>query len=80
MRIGWNWTWLEKGAPFTLDPDLQLYAGPQFARGEKPNFGLFTDSAPDRWRRKRKRSLIKWPVQCVPGERWLIIWAFPDLK
>jgi len=33
-----------------LDPDLQLYAGQQFTN--KVNFGLFMDSAPDRWGRK----------------------------
>ena len=35
---------------FALDPDLQLYTGPQFT--SKSNFGLFMDSAPDRWGRK----------------------------
>ena len=33
-----------------LDPDLQFYAGPQFT--DRANFGLFMDSAPDRWGRK----------------------------
>lgn len=33
-----------------LDPDLQYYAGRQFT--DKTNFGLFMDSAPDRWGRK----------------------------
>ena len=43
--------WLQGGVPFELDPDLRLYTGSQFVRGEKPNFGLFTDSAPDSWGR-----------------------------
>ncbi len=34
----------------SLDPDLQFYAGAQFT--DKANFGLFMDSAPDRWGRK----------------------------
>ncbi|MBR2425968.1 MAG: type II toxin-antitoxin system HipA family toxin [Lentisphaeria bacterium] len=34
----------------SLDPDLQLYKGTQFTN--KKNFGLFMDSAPDRWGRK----------------------------
>jgi serine/threonine-protein kinase HipA len=33
-----------------LDPQLQMYHGPQFS--EKGNFGLFLDSSPDRWGRK----------------------------
>ena len=33
-----------------LDPDLRFYAGRQFT--DKANFGLFMDSAPDRWGRK----------------------------
>ncbi len=41
--------WLEKGPALILDPDLGLYSGPQYSRDEKPNFGLFTDSSPDRW-------------------------------
>ncbi len=42
--------WLREHPGQALDPDLQLYAGPQFTL--KPNFGLFMDSAPDRWGRK----------------------------
>lgn len=41
--------WLRTNPGQSLDPDLQLYAGPQFAA--KPNFGIFMDSAPDRWGR-----------------------------
>ncbi|MGE4564984.1 MAG: type II toxin-antitoxin system HipA family toxin [Victivallaceae bacterium] len=41
--------WLKNNPVRNLDPDLQLYAGPQYA--SKPNFGLFMDSAPDRWGR-----------------------------
>jgi serine/threonine-protein kinase HipA len=37
--------------PTTLDPDLHGFAGRQFLEDTKPNFGLFTDSAPDRWGR-----------------------------
>lgn len=43
--------WLENGPALILDPDLGLYSGPQYIRNEKPNFGLFTDSSPDRWGR-----------------------------
>lgn len=41
---------LKRRSVFSLDPDLQFYAGPQFT--SKSNFGLFMDSAPDRWGRK----------------------------
>jgi len=41
--------WLKTNPGQSLDPDLQLYAGPQFTT--KNNFGLFMDSAPDRWGR-----------------------------
>ena len=43
--------WLEKGLSVIVDPDLGFYSGPQYNREEKSNFGLFTDSAPDRWGR-----------------------------
>ena len=41
--------WLEKETSLLLDPDLGFYGGPQYNREEKSNFGLFTDSSPDRW-------------------------------
>ncbi len=34
-----------------LDPDLALFAGRQYVSGAKANFGIFADSAPDRWGR-----------------------------
>ena len=51
--------WLRNNPVRSLDPDLQLYAGPQFT--EKPNFGLFMDSAPDRWGRMlmRRREAVR---------------------
>ena len=45
-----NHDWLKKYPTQILDPDLQLYTGPQFT--SKNNFGIFTDSAPDRWGRR----------------------------
>ena len=44
-------SWLESRERVLLDPGLQFYSGPQYVYDEKPNFGLFTDSAPDRWGR-----------------------------
>lgn len=54
--------WLKSGHQYQLDPDLHLYAGPQFAN-EKENFGLFLDSMPDTWGRtlmkRREAQLAK---------------------
>ena len=43
-----------------LDPDLRLFTGSQYITDEKPNFGIFLDSSPDRWGRtlmKRREAL-----------------------
>lgn len=42
--------WLKSGRGQVLDPELQLYGGPQYPN-QKQNFGVFLDSAPDRWGR-----------------------------
>lgn len=44
-------SWLATAPAQLLDPALQLYTGPQYLAEEKSNFGLFLDSAPDRWGR-----------------------------
>jgi serine/threonine-protein kinase HipA len=44
--------WLASGHAQLLDPSLQLYSGPQYlSNEEQSNFGVFMDSAPDRWGR-----------------------------
>ena len=54
--------WLASGAARQLDPELQLFGGPQYSRSEqRPNFGLFLDSSPDRWGRllmQRKEAAV----------------------
>lgn len=53
--------WLHHGDFRLLDPDLGQFAGPQYLQDEKPNFGLFLDSSPDRWGRiliKRREALM----------------------
>ena len=43
-----------------LDPDLRQFTGTQYIYDEKPNFGMFLDSSPDRWGRmliKRRESI-----------------------
>jgi serine/threonine-protein kinase HipA len=52
--------WLQQ-RNITLDSDLQLYTGRQYLNESKSNFGLFTDSSPDRWGRvlmKRREAAI----------------------
>jgi serine/threonine-protein kinase HipA len=51
FSFSYNKEWLESGFAMLLDPDLGLYGGPQYLRDDKPNFGLFMDSSPDRWGR-----------------------------
>ena len=43
--------WLQTPYCRLLDPDLQLFRGRQFLADSKTNFGIFADSAPDRWGR-----------------------------
>ncbi|OJW80266.1 MAG: toxin HipA [Bacteroidetes bacterium 46-16] len=53
--------WLQSKQPLSLDPNLQLFRGQQYNNEEKPNFGLFLDSSPDRWGRvlmRRRESIL----------------------
>ncbi|HNQ68602.1 MAG TPA: HipA domain-containing protein [Bacteroidales bacterium] len=53
--------WLKSGFATNIDPDLSMYSGRQFLNDTKPNFGVFSDSSPDRWGRilmKRRESII----------------------
>lgn len=43
--------WLKSRNSQTLDPDLGFFSGIQYLNDEKPNFGIFLDSSPDRWGR-----------------------------
>lgn len=43
--------WLRSEAAFAFDPDLQLLEGAQYPAQSRGNFGIFLDSAPDRWGR-----------------------------
>ncbi|QZT36680.1 HipA domain-containing protein [Halosquirtibacter xylanolyticus] len=56
--------WLESSFVQMIDPDLQLYVGPQYLQdNKKSNFGIFLDSSPDRWGRilmtRREAALAK---------------------
>lgn len=54
--------WLKSEQKFMLDPDIQLYGGPQYPN-QKENFGIFLDSMPDTWGRtlmkRREAQLAK---------------------
>lgn len=43
--------WLKYSEAFSFDPDLALVQGPQYAPAHRTSFGVFLDSAPDRWGR-----------------------------
>jgi len=43
--------WLASDSRQVLDPGLELYAGAQYPRRGRDNFGFFLDSSPDRWGR-----------------------------
>ena len=52
--------WLNSEQRFMLDPDIQLYGGPQYPN-QKENFGIFLDSMPDTWGRTlMKRRAAQW--------------------
>ena len=48
----YNPAWLKNAnISFSIDPDLSFFHGRQYVPGNKPLFGLFMDSCPDRWGR-----------------------------
>jgi serine/threonine-protein kinase HipA len=53
--------WLKSnGSSFVFDPDLHLFGGRQYV-SDKPLFGVFSDSCPDRWGRllmKRREAML----------------------
>jgi len=44
-------SWLRTEHAFLLDPRLELWNGEQYPPADTPAFGVFKDSAPDRWGR-----------------------------
>ena len=60
--------WLQHAQFRALDPDLSKFAGKQYLPTDKSNFGLFLDSAPDRWGRTlmRRREAIAARVENRP--------------
>lgn len=51
FSFSYDESWIKKGLAQELDPDLQFYSGDQHLEVGKSNFGVFTDSCPDRWGR-----------------------------
>ncbi len=43
--------WLDSSDVLAFDPELALVSGPQYPPVDRDNFGIFLDSAPDRWGR-----------------------------
>jgi serine/threonine-protein kinase HipA len=67
--------WIARAEAFAFDPDLALAEGHQYPSANRSNFGIFTDSSPDRWGRllmqrrenvrarhegRRPRTLTEW--------------------
>jgi serine/threonine-protein kinase HipA len=67
--------WIDRAEAFAFDPDLALDEGHQYPSADRSNFGIFTDSSPDRWGRvlmqrrenararhedRRPRTLTEW--------------------
>lgn len=64
-----NPEWLQYSQFRALDPDLGNFIGKQYLPTDKSNFGLFLDSAPDRWGRilmQRREALTARIQGCTP--------------
>jgi serine/threonine-protein kinase HipA len=63
VRFRYDKAWLTQDIAFAIDPRLGLDAGSFFPKPEAGNFGIFMDSAPDRWgqtlMRRREALLAK---------------------
>lgn len=51
LSFAYDRAWLSGARAFQIDPRLALYGGEQFPAGGAETFGIFLDSAPDRWGR-----------------------------
>lgn len=71
--------WLRGSFPFQLDPKIRLFKGSQYAPNDRPNFGIFLDSSPDRWGRtlmQRREAVLarqeKRPVKTLLESDYLV--------
>jgi len=62
--------WLQRGAPVLLDPELHFSSGVQYSAR---SFGLFLDSAPDRWGRRliQRREILRAKQESRPERKLL---------
>ena len=77
IRFHYERQWLRDARAFALDPDLSLDEAPFFPKPELGNFGIFLDSAPDRWGQtlmKRREALQDKDEKRTP--RTLYAWDF----
>jgi len=65
--------WLTRPDALAIDPQLQLFGGPQYPDESEQNFGVFLDSSPDRWGRilMRRREALEAVEQGRPVRRLL---------
>jgi serine/threonine-protein kinase HipA len=63
--------WLANESAFAFDPDLQLLEGAQYPAQSRSNFGIFLDSAPDRWGRllMQRRENLRARQELRPARR-----------
>ena len=77
VSFAYDPTWLERPEAFAFDPDLALAVGPQYPAPDRATFGIFMDSAPDRWGRvlmQRRENMLASDAQRRP--RSLTDWDF----
>lgn len=68
----YNETWLSTSqAKLYLDPNLGLFKGKQYLPEGRSNFGVFLDSAPDRWGRLLMRRREAWQAKLEGREEKL---------
>lgn len=70
-----------------LDPDLGLFVGPQYPREGHSQFGMFSDSSPDRWGRRlidrsfaRRRRTGELPPNARPTEADYLLGAHDEFR
>jgi serine/threonine-protein kinase HipA len=73
FAFAYDEAWLASGAASAIDPDLALFRGPQYPPKERESFGVFLDSAPDRWGRllMQRREALRAREEERPARRLL---------
>lgn len=63
FSFGYDAAWLHDHRGVALDPDLALVRGRSWPRPDQLNFGIFLDSAPDRWGRTLLQRRENWQAR-----------------